>query len=203
MDQITSFWHNNFLGIIVGAIVTGLLALLWRIAMRTFRFARKFGWRQLLNTGKDVFLHVAASKTIKDDPVLTVAYLTNALASLLLNATYLVIAFVIGFTGLGEPVWLRITAFVSVLFFGYRVGRRALIVNGFYSATAGQAIEELKRSNPLLKKWYGIKDKKPFIEFGEPKPAKQATDTIGSVALPIPPESAAHNDLSDTPPEQT
>ncbi len=202
MDQVRTFLHNNFLGIIVGAVVTALLALLWRITMRLFRFARTFGWRQLVNTGKDVLLHVAASNTIKSDAVLTVGYLTNALASLLLNSTYFLISVVVAFSGLAEPLWLRIAAFVAVVFFGYRVARRSLIINGFYGATAGQAIEDLKRSNPLLKKWYGIKDKKPFIEFGAPKPAKQSADTIDGAALPVPPEGAAPNKAPPTSPKQ-
>jgi hypothetical protein len=130
MDQIRAFLHDNLLGIIVGAVITALLALLWRITVRLLRFARTYGWRQLLNTGKDVILQVAAYEGIREDPVLTAGYLTNLVASLILNATYVIISFVVLLSGLAEPLWLRITAAVGVVFFWYRVGRRSLLING-------------------------------------------------------------------------
>lgn len=176
IDQVVAWIHQNLLGVIVGVIATVAVAALWRLAMRLLKFARAYGLRQLAQTAKEVFLHVTAYPTIKADPVLTVGYVANLVASQVVNATVCILCAVVSLADIAEATWLRWLLGIASLVFAYRTWKRYLGVSAFYTVTAGRAIEEVKKSNPLLKQWYGIKDKKPFPQIGKPQPASESSE---------------------------
>jgi hypothetical protein len=183
--DVGKFFHDNVVGIVVGVLGTFAAAVIARLATRLFRFARAYGIRQLLQTGKDAVLHMAAFPRIQADPVLAVGYVGTHTAAIVLNGTWCLIAALAFFSGLHEPPWLRVLSGLACLWFAVRLLRRWLGIRAFYSRTAGAAIEEVKRTNPLLKQWYGIKDKKPFFEF--------PTKTVSGQPQAVQPQAAQHD----------
>jgi hypothetical protein len=178
MEQISSFLHTNLYGLIVGAIATMLLTAAYRLVVRLLNFARKYGLKQLLEVIKNASLHIAAYPKIKADAVLTTSYLSNHLAAMLVDGVVGTALFVAAFSGIWEPLWVRGALFAAALLFVYRLLRKRFGVFAFFSVTAGQAIEEVKASNPVLKNWYNIKEKKPFFQFGS------STSTTASSTSP-------------------